>query len=151
MSIEKNTFSIFKIAVTMLVFALLSAAAKASDTCDVEENLNVGLDVEHSTQGKPNPWASGHIVNVESAMYKRQKLGDSCYSKGVDVILAVDMNKSEGRSISIACMAYPNKDSVPSDVSSIALEGVGIIKVKMHLYVEELPKILDCVSESRPK
>jgi len=142
---------VFKAFVTMLSFLFLSTVVQASSSCDVEVDLKVGLDIENSTKDKPNLWASGHIVSVEAATYKRESLGDSCFSKGVDVILNVDMNKSEGRSISLSCMAYPNKNSVPTDVSFISIEGTGIIKVKMHLYVEELPQILDCFSESRPK
>ena len=142
---------IFKSVVTVLSFLFLSTVVHASSSCNVEVDLKVGLDIEHSTKYNPNLWASGHIVSAESATYKRESLGDSCFTKGIDVILNVDMNKSKGRSISISCMAYPNKNSVPTDVSSISIDGTGVLKVKMHLYVEELPQILDCFSESRPE
>ncbi|MCP4585502.1 hypothetical protein [Pseudoalteromonas sp.] len=151
MNSGKNIPFVIKVFVMMLSFLFLNGGVQASSSCNVEVDLNVGFEVEFSTKDKANPWASGHIVSVKTATYKRETLGDSCFSKGIDVVLNVDMNKSEGRSISIACMAYPSKNSIPSDVSSIQLEGTGLIKVNMHLYVDELPEILDCVSEARPK
>ena len=131
---------LFFLCLISLLPALSFSAEEASEDCDLEVDLNVRLNPD----GSDDHWGAS-ILKIESATYNRVSLGRSCVSKGIDLIISIDIPKE--KSISITCMAYPNMDSRPSDISHVQIEGAGMIKLKMHLYVDDVPKILDCVSE----